>query len=203
MHAKSLHQAHIDPDPRVKLTSLLRSYLQSNPNEYETVERFLSFLAVHEDAFLRSCLPGHITGSALIIDPLATMTLLVHHRKLGKWLQPGGHCEAGETALQAAVREATEETGAIATPFSPDQVFDIDIHQIPDRPEAPAHLHYDVRFLLVAAPGQTTVSHESHAVEWMPFDEALRRNDEASISRMLAKAEALSLAKAEALSLEQ
>lgn len=203
MHAEPLHQAHIAPDPRAQLASLLRFYQQSNPDESETADRFLRFLAIHEDAFLRSCLPGHVTGSAMIVDPLATMTLLVHHRKLGRWLQPGGHCEAGETALQAAMREAIEETGVMAVPISPDTIFDIDIHAIPDHPAAPAHLHYDVRFLLVALPGQTTVSHESHAVEWVPFGEALRRNDEASISRMLAKAKALSLAKANTLALAE
>lgn len=178
----------------------LLQYIDVCPAEERTTEQFLAFLATHKDACLRSCAPGHITGSAFIVDPSITMTLLVHHRKLRRWLQPGGHCEAGETALQAATREAFEETGVRAIPFEPGKIYDIDIHEMPARPETQAHLHYDVRFLFVAQPGRTRVSHESHAVEWVHFDEALRRNADESISRMIAKAQALSLAKAQALS---
>jgi 8-oxo-dGTP pyrophosphatase MutT (NUDIX family) len=194
-----LHQQ--DQNPMLQLIEYLEAYKLINAKESDTTNQFLRFIASHQDAFMRSCAPGHITGSALVVDPSMTMTLLVHHRKLEKWLQPGGHIEAGETALQAAMREAFEETGVPAIPYAPGQIFDIDIHAIPDRPDTPAHYHYDVRFLLVAQPGQTTVSHESHAVEWVRFDEALRRNPEESIVRMLAKASALSLAKASALSL--
>ena len=119
------------------------------------------------------------------------MTLLVHHRKLDKWLQPGGHCDPGETALEAALRETWEETGVSASALSPNRLFDIDIHRIPARADAPAHLHYDARYILVAEPGITATSHESHAVEWVSLEEALRRNPEQSIARMVAKAKAL------------
>jgi len=191
--------AHLQPN--VQLVELLNAYRLVHADESDTARRLLDFVSARPDAFLRSCAPGHVTGSAFIVDPSIMQTLLVHHRKLGKWLQPGGHCEAGETALQTAMREAFEETGVPATPLSPDHIFDIDIHQIPDRPEVPAHLHYDVRFLLVALPGQTTISHESHAVEWVHFDETLRRNSEASMARMIAKANTLSIAKANTLSI--
>lgn len=192
--------APIEPDPVTQLSDLLHGYRRRYPNESAIVDRFLNFLATHENAFQRGCLAGHITGSALIVDPSTTMTLLVHHRKLDKWLQPGGHCEPGETALQAAVREAIEETGALVTPVAADSILDIDIHTIPERADSPEHLHYDVRFLLVAPIGQATTSEESHAVAWVSFDEAKRRNPEGSISRMLAKASALPLDKATALS---
>lgn len=182
------------PLPNEQLIVLLNAYRLVYAGESVTANRLLDFAGARPDAFLRSCGPGHVTGSAFIVDPSMTQTLLVHHRKLGKWLQPGGHCEPGETALQAAVREALEETGVHATPFSPDRIFDIDIHNIPERPEAPAHVHYDVRFLLVAPPGHTSVSDESHAVAWVPFDEARRRNPEASMARMVDKARALSRA---------
>jgi len=196
MNDETIPQHCENSNPLLNLTESLEAYRLINDGESYTIDQFRRFIAAHEDAFMRSCAPGHITGSALVVDPSMTMTLLVHHRKLGKWLQPGGHCEAGETALQAAMREALEETGVRAVPYAPDQIFDIDIHSIPDRPDTLAHFHYDVRFLLVAQPGQTSVSHESHAVEWVRFDEALRRNQEESIVRMLAKASALSLAKA-------
>ncbi len=182
--------------PAMLLLDQLTRYSGSWPAESTTTSDFLTFVSSHDDAFQRSCLIGHVTGSAFIVDPTMAMTLLVHHRKLDKWLQPGGHCDPGETALTAAVREALEETGVSATALSPVQLFDIDIHAIPARADVPAHLHYDARFILVAEPGITAVSHESHAVEWVSLEEALRRNPEESIARMIAKARALSATEA-------
>ena len=174
--------------PREVLLRQLSDYRNAFPEEAEAVERFTEFLHARDDAFLRSCGQGHVTGSAFIIDPSRSASLLVHHRKLDKWLQPGGHCEPGETALQAAIREAFEETGVTGTPASPGRLFDIDIHSIPARPDAPGHLHYDARYLLIAEPGATTPSHESHAVEWVGLEVASIRNPERSIARMIAKA---------------
>lgn len=173
--------------PREILLRQLSDYRNTFPEEAETIERFAAFLHAREDAFLRSCGHGHVTGSAFIIDPSRSASLLVHHRKLDKWLQPGGHCDPGETAFQAALREAFEETGVTGTPASPGRLFDIDVHRIPARPDAPEHLHYDARYLLVAEPGATTLSHESHAVEWVGLEEASIRNPERSIARMIAK----------------
>jgi len=187
-------------NPRAQLLDQLNAYALAYPLEAATANRFIDFASGHEDAFLRSCLSGHVTGSAFIVDPGLNRTLLVHHRKLGKWLQPGGHCDPGETALEAAIREALEETGVSAAALSPTLLFDIDIHAIPARPDAPAHLHYDARYMLVAEPGATSVSHESHAVEWVSMEEALHRNPEQSIARMIAKAKALSVATAKAWS---
>ena len=92
-----------------------------------------------------------------------------------------------------------EETGVYASALYPDQLFDIDIHEIPARADTPAHLHYDARFILVAEAGDTVVSHESYAVEWVSMEEALRRSPGRSIARMVAKEKALSVAKAKAL----
>ena len=181
-------------DPDSLLPGQLARYLESWPGESTTAIRFMSFIRSRDDSFLRSCEPGHVTGSAFVVDPAMTMTLLVHHRKLGKWLQPGGHCEPGETALEAAIREAWEETGVSAVALTPDQLFDIDIHAIPAHAGTPAHLHYDARYILVAESGDTVASHESHAVDWVSMEEALRRNPEPSITRMIAKAKALSVA---------
>lgn len=177
--------------PRTILASQLATYTELHSPEIRMANDFLAFLKSHSDAFQRSCKIGHVTGSAFIVDPTMTRTLLVHHRKLDKWLQPGGHCDSGETALEAALREAAEETGICASALSPDCLFDIDIHQIPARADSPAHLHYDARYIFVAEPGITATSHESHAVEWVSFEEARCRNPERSIARMIAKAKAL------------
>jgi len=166
------------------------------PAESATTNDFMAFIRSHDDAFLRSCVSGHVTGSAFIVDPTLTRTLLVHHRKLDKWLQPGGHCDPGETALEAAVREAWEETGVSGSALTPDCLFDIDIHRIPARPDTPEHLHFDARYILMAEPSLTTTSHESHAVEWVSLEEAVRRNPEQSIARMIDKTKALLAAKA-------
>jgi len=187
-------------EPRAVLLSQLATYIVLHDSEGQVANAFLTFVESRGDSFQRSCAPDHVTGSAFIVDPELTRTLLVHHRRLDKWLQPGGHCEPGETALEAAIREALEETGVSALALSPDQLFDIDIHAIPAHAETPAHLHYDARYLLVAEPGDTVVSHESHAVEWVSMEEALRRNPGPSIARMVAKAKTLSVAKAKALS---
>lgn len=176
-----------EKDPRGHIVSELEIYKEAHPEEGAVLERFLAFVRSREDAMLRSCAEGHVTGSAFIVDPGLKRLLLVHHRKLGLWVQPGGHCEAGEEAYEAALREAYEETGTRPRPWRDSSIFDIDIHAIPALARSPAHLHYDLRFLFVAEEGPVRLSEESRAVEWMDFAEARRRNPEASILRPLAK----------------
>ncbi|HQO66543.1 MAG TPA: NUDIX hydrolase [Spirochaetales bacterium] len=177
-------------DPRAILLEALDDYRSARPEERDTCDSFIAFVASRADCLRRSCLEGHVTGSAFVVDPELRMTLLVHHAKLDKWLQPGGHCEPGEIVAETAERETLEETGVAASPRSR-AIFDIDVHPIPARGSEPAHYHYDVRYLLVAEPGPTTASDESRAVEWVDLDEAERRNPEPSITRMAAKARAL------------
>lgn len=183
--------AHPDTaGPRELLLAALSAYEASHSVESAVCDRFIEFVRTHADSLSRSCRSGHVTGSAFVVDPTMRKTLLVHHAKLDKWLQPGGHCEPSETSAEAAVRETLEETGVEAAP-SVREIFDIDVHPIPARGEEPAHAHYDVRYLIVAEPGATTVSDESRAVEWVDLDEAVRRTPEPSITRMAAKARAL------------
>jgi 8-oxo-dGTP pyrophosphatase MutT (NUDIX family) len=156
---------------RSSLITALENYDGATEEEKSFRGLFLDLL-LHPDAFQRDHLPGHITGSAWIVDSSKTFVLLTHHAKLNKWLQPGGHADGDENILNVALREATEETGLTDFKLLDDGIFDIDIHTIPARKEFPAHLHYDVRFLLQADKQKSLVSTvESHALAWVAFDQ--------------------------------
>jgi 8-oxo-dGTP pyrophosphatase MutT (NUDIX family) len=177
-------------DPRAQAIAELVAYgagLGPDDPQAAILAAFLRFARDHEDALERSCREGHLTASAFVVDPSLSRVLLVHHAKLGLWLQPGGHCEKGERLLDAALREVGEETGLWAIPIAGAGIFDLDIHEFPARGQVPAHLHYDLRWLFQAQPGTERPSEESHAVEWLGLEEAVARNPEASIARPLAK----------------
>ena len=171
---------------RNKLISDLAAYGRRHPQEAAVLDRFLGFVRSHESCFHRDCRPGHVTASAWLLDPGRRRVLLNHHRKLNRWLQPGGHCDGDPATLDVAVREAMEETGLEVEPWSP-QPLDIDIHAIPAREDEPAHRHYDLRYALVAKSEDFAVSDESHALVWAPLDELRAYTSEASVLRLLAK----------------
>lgn len=129
------------------------------------LERMRDFAAAHPDALHRSCVEGHFTGSAFVVDP-AGRCLLMFHTKLQRWLQPGGHADGDANLAAVALREAAEETGIAGLVIDPDPV-DLDIHEIPAGKD-PAHLHLDVRFLVVAPPDAVVVgNHESQGLRWV------------------------------------
>jgi 8-oxo-dGTP pyrophosphatase MutT (NUDIX family) len=173
------------------LIEALQVYRASDGNERDMVARTLQFLHRHrENAFSPHCVSGHITGSAWILDATRGLALLTHHRKLGRWFQLGGHLEPGENVFEGALREAREESGLLSVqPVDRGMVFDVDVHTIPERgPAAPAHEHYDVRFLFEAdATERFRVSSESRALEWVAVGEAHLRNPSESIVRMVRK----------------
>jgi 8-oxo-dGTP pyrophosphatase MutT (NUDIX family) len=141
----------------------------------------------------RSQPAAHFTGSAVVTD--GRRVALVHHRKLGRWLQPGGHVEAadGDDLLATALREAEEETGCPVAPHpTAPRPLDIDVHPIPSRGTEPAHLHLDVRFLVVTdRPAALRVDPgESRGVQWFELDEALHRAGTPEMRRLLSKARA-------------
>jgi 8-oxo-dGTP pyrophosphatase MutT (NUDIX family) len=133
---------------------------------------------------------GHFTGSAVVTD--GRRVALVHHRKLGRWLQPGGHAEPqdGGDLLATALREAREETGCPVVPHpTAPRPLDVDVHPIPSRRDEPAHLHLDVRFLVLTdQPDALRVDPaESEAVRWFELDEALHRAATPEMRRLLSK----------------
>ena len=171
---------------RNKLIGDLEAYRARHPGEAATADRFVDFVRRHGRCFHRDCLPGHVTASAWLIDPGGGRALLTHHRKLNRWLQPGGHCDGDPDTLQTALREAAEECG-VAVEACSEAPLDIDIHAIPARAAEPAHFHYDVRYALRAKSEDFAVSEESHALAWVGFADLAGYTREASIARMLAK----------------
>lgn len=177
---------------RQHLMQLLRRYAARHADEAGLVARFAAFANAHSDCLLRSCAPGHITASAWILSPDGRSALLTHHKKLGRWLQLGGHVD-GEAQLEnAALREAQEESGMRDFDFVTWgghglEPLDLDVHPIPAHRDEPAHEHWDVRFLLRARPGQSlVVSAESNRLQWFPL-EALPTTEE-SVLRLGRKA---------------
>lgn len=168
-------------------------YKTTYEDDIPFITRFNALL-LSDRCFHRDHLPGHITGSAWILNKKKTHVLLVHHAKLNKWLQPGGHADGEENVLSVAMREVNEETGLIHFKELVPGIFDIDIHTIPARNDFPEHFHYDVRYALIATEddNELEVSEESHDVKWISLEEVpeLCCNN-ASILRMLAKTKAI------------
>lgn len=151
-----------------------RLQLEKYRTPYEEEAEFIqSFLALTEDpdAYKRERLEGHFTASAWIVNRKRTHTLLTLHRKLGRWLQLGGHADGNENLLQVAMQEATEESGLTSLAFVDETIFDLDKHIIPDRPHVPEHFHFDVRYILEADLNEPLIkSHESISLAWVAFE---------------------------------
>ena len=168
---------------RRKLLEGLRVYLQANPEDLELVDRFESFISDNLDCFDRSNLEGHVTGSAWLVSPDGRQALLTHHKKLGRWLQLGGHSDGEPDTLLVSQREAEEESGLKVQPLE-ESIFDIDIHEIPARADEPTHLHFDVRFLFRARDLKFVVSSESHDLRWVDLLNIEQFSNEWSVVRM-------------------
>lgn len=172
---------------RQPLLDLLDEYGRRHPAEHATTHRFREFVREHRRCFERDLWAGHVTGSAWLVDGSGQRVLLTHHRKLGRWLQLGGHSDGDSRPLEVAMQEAREESGLDVSPLSR-WIFDLDIHEIPARKQDPAHFHYDVRFALQVRAGEDfRVSAESLDLAWVPIDELERFTDEASMLRMARK----------------
>ena len=175
----------------IPLQQQIEHYSKAHSNESEFAIRFLELLK-HPDAFQRTHLPGHITGSAFIVSNDFSQTLLVHHVKLNRWLQPGGHADGDEDVQRVALREANEETGLQHLTVATSEIFDIDIHPIPARKDFGAHDHYDVRYIISASLDEKiVVSEESHDVKWVVLKDLEQYSTEPSLLRMRDKVHAL------------
>jgi 8-oxo-dGTP pyrophosphatase MutT (NUDIX family) len=166
----------------------LRYYQARWPKESETVGRFIDFVSSQPDCYKRELQIGHVTGSAWVVNRAGTHVLLTHHKKLNLWVQLGGHADGDADVFRVARREAEEESGLDRLEPVSEQLFDIDVHQIPARGNEPAHLHWDLRYAFRTAGGEAyRVSEESHDLRWIEIKSLQSVTAEESMLRMSRK----------------
>ena len=158
---------------RSVLIALLTDYVPDDEDELRYRLTMLDLAAAAVDPFGRDqYAPGHFTSSAFVLHPEGDRVLLVHHGKIGIWVQPGGHVDPEDVGLmEAARREVAEETGiGDLTPIG-DGLLDIDIHPFPETATQPHHFHYDLRFGFVAGSAAIDATDEVRDCRWVGWDE--------------------------------
>lgn len=175
---------------RQELLHLLGGHRTQFMDEAAYIDQARTFVELHPDCFHRDLLPGHVTGSAWVVNLDRSRVLLMHHRKHNQWFQPGGHADGEADIVAVALRESSEESGIDPEHIRlvDSRIFDLDIHRIPASIHGPEHEHIDVRFLVeiddqLPVPGND----ESHEVRWVPLNQVLRFNNNRSTFRMVEK----------------
>jgi len=181
------------------LLESLAAHTPADEKEVLDLARIRAFVASHHDPFDRRILAGHLTGSALVLSATGDRVLLLHHRKLDRWLQPGGHADPGESSgEEVALREALEETGVSGLALHPRAArpLDVDLHDIPARPGEPAHQHLDLRYLVQAPAGATLTPAvaELRDLRFFAWSELAELDLDAGLRRALGKARSLTAA---------
>lgn len=172
----------------MNITEALHDYRLRWPDETLVVDEFLHFVATHPEPTNRHLPDGHLTACGWIRSKSGEKVLLVEHKKLNKWVQLGGHIEPGETPLEAALREAKEESGLNRLRLVSEDIFDLAIHDFPAIGDMPAHRHYDIRYLLEADDRETLQnSAESHAIHWIERANIQTYSQEESVWRLARK----------------
>jgi 8-oxo-dGTP pyrophosphatase MutT (NUDIX family) len=169
------------------LRELLAGYRPGDSKDAADHAAMMALLDVGEVALRRAnFVPGHFTASAFVLDPNNEL-LLIHHDKLGMWLQPGGHIEPGDSDIIAAARrELHEEVGIVGAALVTPGIFDVDVHHIPAHGAEPAHAHFDVRFLFRSARAFGTAT-DAHDARWVPLGEVSATQSDASVMRAVAR----------------
>lgn len=171
----------------------LANHAAADVTEAKHLATIREFVSENSDAFWqRATIAGHVTGSAFVVNQAHTHTLLLHHAKLNRWVQPGGHIDDNDDSPAAgALREALEETGIATLSLASDVLFDVDVHAIPERNKdgkhEPAHYHHDARYLVIAADRTVKLSDESLGFRWVALAELATGNHESGLVRMANK----------------
>lgn len=172
------------------LRALLAALQPADAIESGHVERMRALLCAGEQAFSREhYLPGHFTASGFVATPDRSAMLLIFHSKLARWLQPGGHVEPNDVdVIAAARREVQEEVGLGGLPLAVQGIFNVDVHVIPARGDAPAHEHFDVQFLFECdSKAVVAAASDAAAVRWAPVEEINSRDADESVMRAVRK----------------
>jgi 8-oxo-dGTP pyrophosphatase MutT (NUDIX family) len=174
------------------LLAELAAYVPADAHERVMVAELVTFVRVHRECFQRGLKIGHITASAWVVNEARTHALMTHHRKLGRWLQLGGHADGDDDVRRVALREAREESGLASLRFAGSTIYDVDVHAIPAWRDEPQHLHYDVRFAFFADPTEPTrLSAESRDLAWLPIEGLADIGVDASVLRLARKTASL------------
>jgi 8-oxo-dGTP pyrophosphatase MutT (NUDIX family) len=195
--ASAGHRRPTDGDADQGVRAQVRRHRPADAKEAADLTEILAFVDRHPEPFDRGIAEGHLTGSAVVVSADGERVLLLHHRKLGRWLQPGGHAEAGEREGEVvALREAREETGIEGLTLHPKapRPLDVDVHPIPARGDEPAHRHLDLRYLVIAPDDPTLrrLDAEARALRWFTWDELATLDLDPGLRRALRAARALS-----------
>lgn len=155
---------------RSLLIEKLKKYNPTN-EEFGFKKDIISFVNSYENCFDRSLAIGHVTASCWLLNKDHSQALLMHHAKLNQWYQLGGHCDGDGDVLKVAIKEAQEESGIMGIIPVDENIFDIDVHLIPENSREKAHYHYDIRFLLsVMSDEQSIKNNESKELLWITKD---------------------------------
>ena len=174
---------------RGEVRVLLEAHQPVDAAETRARDEMLALLGVAGDPFsARHFEPGHFTGSSFVVSPDRSSLLLVHHRKLGFWVQPGGHIDPEDMSpLAAAEREAVEEAGPGPLEHEGGGLFDVDVHRVPGHRDQPAHLHFDLRFLFRATTSDLRPGDEVAGARWVLLGDVESEAGEADLSRVARK----------------
>jgi len=170
------------------IKELLLSYHPADAHEQLFKNEMLAFFSTHADCFERSLEVGHFTASCWLLNKVGDKALLMHHAKLDRWFQLGGHCDGNPDMLAVSIKEAQEESGIRAIAPVSSEIFDIDIHLIPENKKEKAHYHYDVRFLLQVVSDEEVVQNaESKELRWIDKNGSELIHGNRSLERMFDK----------------
>jgi len=166
----------------------LDAYTPSDDRERAFRERMLALCDAADPFSRTSFAPGHFTASAFVLSPDRERVLFVFHKKLGRWLQPGGHIERADASIVASARrEVEEETAVFGTTPVQAGLFDIDVHDIPARRDEAAHEHFDLRVLLAAPDIAVQANDEVEAVRWVRLKDVEQLQTDESVMRAMRK----------------
>ena len=175
---------------RENLLQLLDRYKTPFLEEAAMVSRTRRFIMSNENCFDRSLASGHVTGSSWVVNPSRTHALMLHHRKLDLWLQPGGHADGNTDIHNVVIKETSEESGIAIEDIKllSSDIFDVDVHTIYANQYDPRHEHYDIRFILEIDDNQVIPGNdESHQIGWVALNDIPQFNNFRSLYRMTRK----------------